>query len=177
MKTRDLEILAHKNGQHSQSMKSQTIETAEMEQDIADLTAQKEQASSHRSSLKTQIETIKSEIYARQAAQSTHARGIDAQARLNLPELDFWESYLGLRIEGAGKVDRLHFVFVNIDERDWSREAWFELDTEKREYAVVDNRPKMDGSEIDECVEALNASRDLGVFLRRMRKVFKEAWQ
>ena len=177
MKARDLEILAHKTAQHDQALQQQDAETAEMEQAIADLTAQKEQAASHRTGLKTQIQTIKSEISARQAAQSTHAQELDAQARLNLPELDFWESYLGMRIEGAGKVDRLKFVFVNLDERDWAREAWFELDTEKREYAVVDNRPKVEGSDIEDCVETLNSSRDLGVFLRRMRQVLKEAWQ
>lgn len=175
MKTRDLEILSQKQVQHNQTLQQQDAESAEMEQAIADLTAQKEQAASHRVALKGQIETLKAEIAARQSAQSSHANDMEAQSRLNLPELDFWESYLGMRIEGAGKVDRLRFVFVNLDERDWSREAWFELDTEKREYAVVDYRPKIEGTQIEDCVEGLNASRDLGVFLRRVRAAFKES--
>ena len=175
MKTRDLEILGQKQVQHNQTLQQQDAESAEMEQAIADLTAQKEQAVNLRGTLKSQIETIKNEIGARQSAQSTHAQDVDAQSRLNLPELDFWESYLGMRIEGAGKVDRLKFVFMNIDERDWAREAWFELDTEKREYAVVDFQPKIEGPQIEESVEGLNASRDLGVFLRRMRATFKES--
>ena len=176
MRNKDMEILAQKTAQHNQMLKQQDAETTEIEQAISDLKAQREQAASHRGSLKQQISTMKSEISARQAAQSAHAQDIDAQSRLNLPELDFWESYLGMRIEGTGKVDRLRFIFVNLDEKDWSKEAWFELDTERREYCVVDCRPKAEGVQVEECVEGLNSSRDLGVFLRRMRAVFKEAW-
>lgn len=175
MKEKDVEILAQKTAQHNQTLKQQDAENAEIEQAISDLSAQKDQAASHRTSLKQQINTIKSEISARQAAQSTHAQELDAQSRLNLPELDFWESYLGLRIEGTGKVDRLRFIFVNLDEKDWNKEAWFELDTERREYSVVDHRPKVEGGLIEESVEGLNSSRDLGVFLRRLRTIFKEA--
>ena len=175
MKKRDLEIIAQKNAQHNQTIEQQEAETAEMQQAIADLTQQKEQAAAHRSSLQAQIATIKSEISARQQAQLAHARDLDAQARLNLPELDFWETYLGMRIEGVGKVDRLRFVFCNLDERDWSKECWFELNTESRDYAVAEFGPKVEDAKVEECVEALNSSRDLGQFLRRMRAVFKES--
>ena len=175
MKKRDLEILVQKNAQHVQMLQQQEAETMEMQHAIADLTHQKERAAEHRASLQTQIGTLKSEVSARQAAQSAHARDLDAQSRLNLPELDFWELYLGMRIEGAGRVDRLRFVYCNLDERDWARESWFELDTENREYAVVEFCPKVEGVKVEECLEGLNSSRDLGQFLRRMRAVFKEA--
>ena len=176
MKKRDVEIIAQKNVQHDQILHQQEAETMEMHQAITKLTHQKDRAAEHRSGLQTQIGMLKNEIAARQAAQSAHARDLDMQSRLNLPELDFWETYLGMRIEGAGRVDRLRFVFYNLDERDWERESWFELDTEKREYAVVDCRPKVEGAKVEECVEALNYSRDLGQFLRRFRVVFKEAY-
>ena len=175
MKQRDLEILAQKAAQHEQAVQQQEAETAEVEGAIATLAQQKEQAGQHRVMLQQQIATLKSDISAKKAAQSSHARELDAQSRLNLPELDFWESHLGMRIEGAGQVDRLRFVFCNLDEKDWARESWFELDTERRDYAVVDCRPKIEGMQIEECVEVLNSSRDLGQFLRRMRLVFKDA--
>ena len=177
MKKRDLEILAQKNVQHNQTLQQQEAETVEMHHAITELTHQKDRAAEHRSGLHTQISMLKNEIAARQAAQSAHARDLDAQSRLNLPELDFWETYLGMRIEGAGRVDRLRFVFYNLDERDWERESWFELDTEKREYAVVSYNPKIEGTRVEECVEALNSSRDLGQFLKRIREVLKEASQ
>ena len=77
-----------------------------------------------------------------------------------------------MRIEGAGQADRLKFVFSHVDERDWEREAWFELDTERRDYRVVNCKPKLEDSEIEACVDRLNESRDLGPFLRGMREVF-----
>ncbi|KAL9639748.1 MAG: hypothetical protein Q9164_000719 [Protoblastenia rupestris] len=172
MKKRDLEIVAQKDAQHKQILQQQEAETLEMELAIEALTLQREQAASQRTELQGQIGLIKKDIASRQAAQSTRARELDAQSRLNLPELDFWETYLGLRIEGAGKIDRLQFVFCNLDEKDWGREAWFELDTERREYAVVDFRPKVEIEGVEECVEGLNSSRDLGQFLRKMRGVF-----
>ncbi|KAL9129086.1 MAG: hypothetical protein Q9217_002358 [Psora testacea] len=175
MRRRDLEILTQKSSQHDQMLQQQAAETAEMEQAIDTLTQQKDQASLYRASLQSQITTTKKDIATRQGAQLQHARGLDAQSRLNLPELDFWETYLGLRIEGVGKIDRLRFVFYNLDEREWSKEAWFELDTERREYAVVDFRPKVEREEIEQCVDGLNSSRDLGQFLRKMRGVFAVA--
>ena len=175
MRKRDLDILAQKGAQHNQLLQQQEAETTEMEQAIDTLTLQRDQAASHRTSLQTQIAAIKRDIGSRQAAQSQHARDLDAQSRLNLPELDFWETYLGLRIEGAGRVDRLRFIFCNLHEREWNREAWFELDTERREYAVVDFRPKVEREKVEECVERLNSSRDLGHFLKTIREVFHSA--
>ncbi|KAL9104672.1 MAG: hypothetical protein Q9163_000415 [Psora crenata] len=175
MKKRDLEILAQKTAQHNQTIQQQEAEAAEMEQAIEALTQQRDQASSHRVSLQSQITAIKRDIATRQAAQSQHARDLEEHSRHNVPELNFWETYLGLRIQGGGKVDRLRFVFCNLNERDWSREAWFELDTERREYAVVDSRPKMDREVVERCVEGLNSSRDLGQFLRKMRGAFATA--
>ncbi|KAG8528072.1 uncharacterized protein KY384_006988 [Bacidia gigantensis] len=159
MKSREMEILAQKTSQHNQTLQQQDTETAELGDDIEDVSQRKEAGS-----LSSKLST------------SAHARDLSAQARLNLPELDFWESNLGMRIEGV-KDDRLRFVFVNLDEREWAREAWFDLDMEKREYAIVEYRPKVEDSRVEECLEGLNASRDLGVFLKRMRVVFKEAVQ
>ena len=176
MKSRDLEILASKTAQHDQTLQQQDAESAELENDIAEVTQRKEQAASQLTSLQSQIATLKSEIAARQVAQSAHAQDLNAQARLNLPELDFWESNLGMRIEGV-KDDRLRFVFVNLDERNWAREAWFDLDMEKRQYAIIEYRPKIEDSMVDSCLDGLNASRDLGKFLKGMRAIFRNAMQ
>lgn len=100
---------------------------------------------------------------------------MDAQARFNEPELGFWMDYLCLRIEGAGRDDRLKFVFDHVDERDWGREAWFEVDTERQDYRVVTLRPKLDGEEVERRVERWNENRDLGIFLKGMRELFVAA--
>lgn len=175
MKKKDLEILAQKSTQHDQSISAQAAETAEMQSAIASITQQRDAHSEHRDKLRSEIKTLQKQIGQRQAAQSAHARDLDAQARLNVPELDFWETYLGLRIEGAGKPDRLKFVFTCVDEREWEREAWFELDTERREYGVVAVRPKLEEGDVERCLDRLNESRDLGVFLRGMRESFVQS--
>lgn len=172
MKEKDIEIIAQKSSHHAASLSAQEAETAEMQSAIAAITQQRDSHAQHRDRLKSEIASFKKQIAARRSAQQTHAKEIEAQSRLNVPELDFWETYLGLRIEGAGQVDRLKFVFSNLDERDWEKEAWFELDTERRDYRVVGCRPKVEEGEVEACVERLNESRDLGAFLRGMREVF-----
>lgn len=175
MKRQDLEIVEQTTSQHHASVSAQTAETAEMQSAIASITERRDAHAAHRDELRAEIRTIQKQISQRQAAQSAHARDVDAQARLNLPELDFWETYLGMRIDGAGQADRLKFVFNCVDERDWDREAWFELDTERRDYSVVAVRPKVEEGEVEACVERLNESRDLGAFLKGMREVFTKA--
>ena len=172
MKHKDTEIVAQKSSQHAASLSAQQVETAEMQSAIAAITQQRDSHAQHRDRLRSEMASVNKQIAARRSAQQAHAKDVDAQSRLNVPELDFWETYLGLRIEGAGQVDRLKFVFSNLDERDWEKEAWFELDTEKREYRVVECQPKVEEGEVEACVERLNESRDLGAFLRGTREIF-----
>jgi len=172
MKQRDLEILAQTSQQHSATLSAQAAETAEMQAAIASITTQRDAHAAHRDNLRSEIKSLQEQIAQRQRAQSAHACDLDAQSRFNGPELDFWETYLGMRIEGAGQADRLKFVFCCVDEREWEREAWFELDTEKREYRVTYCRPKVEEGEVESVVDRLNETRDLGQFLKGMREVF-----
>ena len=172
MKQKDIEIMAQRFSHHAAAVSAQEAETAEMKSAVAAITQQRDSHAQHRDRLKSEIATINKHVAARRSAQQAHAKDMEAQSRLNGPELDFWETYLGLRIEGAGQVDRLKFVFINLIERDWEREAWFDLDTERREYRVVGCRPKVEEGAVEACVERLNGSRDLGAFLRGMREIF-----
>ena len=172
MRSKDIEILAQKASQHVASLSAQEAETEAAREEIAAITESRDANAQHRDRLRAEIGSLAKQIGQRKAAQAAHAKGLEDQARLNVPELEFWETYLGMRIEGAGRVDRLKFVFSNLDERDWDKEAWFELDTERRDYKVTICRPKIEEGEVDACVERLNESRDLGAFLRRMREIF-----
>ena len=171
-RAKDIEILAQKSSQHMAALSAQEAETEAARGEITAITASRDANAQHRDRLRAEIKSYNKQIDQRKAAQAAHAQKIEEQARLNVPELDFWETYLGLRIEGAGKVDRLKFIFSNLDERDWEREAWFELDTERREYRVTHCRPKVEEGAVDTCLERLNESRDLGEFLRGMRELF-----
>lgn len=142
---------------------------------IASITAQRDARAQDRDRLRSEISATKKQISQRLSAQQQYARDVESQARSNAPELNFWTNYLCLRIEGVGKVDHLKFVFTHVDERDWQKEAWFELDTERRDYGVAALRPKLDSDDVDRCLTRLNDNRDLGVFLGGMRELFVKA--
>lgn len=142
---------------------------------IQSITTQHSARLTHRDSLRVEFNQMAQQVAQRVDAQQEYTLAQEAQARLNAPELAFWETHLCLRIEGVGKEDRLRFVFNHVDERNWEREAWFELDTARRDYRVVGARPKLEGDMVETCVEWLNENRELGPFLRGMRELLVKA--
>ncbi|ESZ91687.1 chromosome segregation protein [Sclerotinia borealis F-4128] len=175
MKKRDIEVLSSKSSSHQQTLAKEAAETAEMQAAIASLSAQRDAQLATREALKNQITETQKAINGRVTAQKSHAQYIDKQARFNVPELDFWTSNLGLLIEGAGQNDRLKFIFTNVDDSDYDKEAWFELDTSKRDYDIPYCKPKLDKEQIERVVDKLNETRDLRVLLKGMRELFVEA--
>ncbi|KAL8695295.1 MAG: hypothetical protein Q9218_000194 [Villophora microphyllina] len=172
VKQKEIELLAHKSSDHAQSVEKEAAETAEMHAAITSITTQRDARAQHRDRIRAEIAAVRKQVAQRLAAQQQHAKALDAQARRNNPELDFWQSYLAMRIEGTGVTDRLKFIFTHVDEKNWDREAWFELDTEKRDYRIVCVKPKLEIDQIVRCVERLNENRDLGIFLKDMRGLF-----
>ncbi|KAI9847858.1 MAG: kinetochore-associated Ndc80 complex subunit spc25 [Thelocarpon superellum] len=175
MKKKDIEILTQKSAMYSQSLQKEAQETAEMHAAIATVKAQRDDRAVARDRLRQQIGETKKLIEQRLESQRQHAQHLESQARFNRPELEFWQEFLCLRIEGAGLADRLKFVYTHVDERDWEKEAWFELGMGKREYEVLHCRPKVATEAIDGILERLNQSRDLAVFLKQMRELFVQA--
>jgi kinetochore protein Spc25, fungi type len=175
MKRKDIEILQLKVTTHSQTLAKETQETQEMNSAIAILSSQRDEREAQRDRLRIQLQETQTAIQSRLTAQAEHARHLDTQSRFNVPELDFWQDYLCMRIEGAGQDDRLKFVFSHIDERSWEKEGWFELDCGSREYKVLTARPKLEADNLDRVVNKLNESRDLAVFLKEMRGLFVTA--
>lgn len=172
MKQRDIEILDLKSQTHQQTLQKEAAEAAEMHAAISSVTLERDSRLAKRDRLKQQIDETQKAINQKLEAQKMHARYLDAQARLNVPELDFWQDYLCLRIEGAGREDRLKFVYTHLLEKDWEAEAWFELGTGSRDYAVFHTRPKLDREALERELDIVNEDRDFGAFLKRMRKLF-----
>ena len=177
MRKHDIELLHQKSTSHAHTLAREAAETAEMSSAINDLTAQRDSRASHRDALRAEIAAHKKLMDQRLKAQRQHASYLDKQERHNGPELAFFEEYLGLRIEGAGQVDHLRFIFSAIDERDWNREAWFELNTEGKDYKVEMTRPKVEEGKVGACLDRLNESGDLGLgpFLQEMRELLMES--
>ncbi|RCI17080.1 hypothetical protein L249_3259 [Ophiocordyceps polyrhachis-furcata BCC 54312] len=175
MKRKDMEIIQVKMAAQQQTMEKEEAERREMEAAIASLESQRDAHIETRERLKKQIAQTQSEIDSRLAAQRTFADQQEAQARFNVPELDFWITNLCLKMEGAGQDDRLKFVYSHVDERNWEREAWFELVTSKRDYDVRHCRPKLDRASVEKVLDRVNESRELVVLLKGMRDLFVEA--
>lgn len=175
MKKKDIEILQLKTNTHQQTIAKEAAETREMQTSIATLQSQYDSQVSVRDSLKAQIAATQREIDAKLAAQAAHAKKVEAQSRFNVPELDFWVTTLCLRIEGAGQTDRLKFVYTHVDEKDWEREAWFELCTDSRDYDVKHCRPKLERERVEKVLERVNENRELVGLLKGMRELFVEA--
>ena len=175
MKQRDIEILNLKSQTHSQTLQKEAAEAAEMHSTISSVTIERDSRLAKRDRLKQQITETQKAINQKLEAQKTHAHHLDAQARLNVPELEFWQDYLCLRIEGAGREDRLKFIYTHLLEKDWETEAWFELGTTSRDYEVFHTRPKLDRDAVERELTLLNEDRDFGAFLKRMRKLFVKA--
>ncbi|EQK98746.1 Chromosome segregation protein Spc25 [Ophiocordyceps sinensis CO18] len=174
MKKKDIEIVQVKTATHQQTMEKEAAETREMEAAVASLASQRDKHMAKRDALKQQIAQAQGEIESRLAAQRAFAAQQKAQSRYNVPELDFWITNLCLKIEGAGQDDRLKFVYTHVDERNWEREAWFELVTSSRDYHVKHYRPKLDRDKVDRVLEKVNESRELLVLLKGMRELFVE---
>lgn len=175
MKKRDIEILSQKSCTHQQTLAKEAAETNEMEAAVSSLTAQRDAQLSTKESLQQQIAETKKHIDAKLGAQRAHAQHIDSQSRFNIPELDFWTTNLCMEVDGAGQNDRLKFLFTHVDDRDWTREAWFELDTSKREYEIPYCKPKLEKENVERVLDKLNECRDLRVLLKGMRELFVEA--
>lgn len=175
MKKKDIEIVQVKTATHQQTIEKEEAETREMESAITSLTTQRDDHHAARDALKAQIAQTQAEIDARLAAQREYAAHQDAQSRFNVPELDFWITNLCMRIEGAGHDDRLKFIYTHIDERNWEREAWFELVTSARDYDVKHCRPKLEREKVERVLERVNESRELVTLLKGMRELFVEA--
>jgi kinetochore protein Spc25 len=175
MKKRDIEILTQKSNSHQQTLAKEDAEKNEMKAAIASLSAQRDAHLITKQSLTEQIAETQKQIEAHMASQRARAREIDAQTRFNIPELDFWEHVLCMSVEGAGIDDHLKVVFTHIDERDYNREAFFELDFSKRDYEIPYCKPKLEREQIERVLDKTNESRDLRHMFKGMRELFVEA--
>jgi kinetochore protein Spc25 len=180
---------------HAQLVSRESAEKAEMHAAISSLTTAQQEKAAACARLRTAIATTQRQIDAKRAAQQSYAEKMEAQSRLNGPELAFWEEYLGCRIEGSGREDVVRVVFVfepgsskingnggngegGREEGSYyggEKEGVFELKVPERGgYEVIFSKPRLDEKRVGACVDRLNESRDIGAFLKGMRGLFGE---
>ena len=172
---REIDIIEDQSAAHQNSLVKESQEQEEMHEAIADLKARKEDHLAHRDELSTAIAEVQKAIHVRKQAQQQHKRALDSQARHNGPELDFWETTLCLRIEGTGVDDQLRFLYSHVDEQDWEKECWFQVDMGGREYEIIGTEPQLEREALQTVLDRLNETRELATFLKGMRSLFVEA--
>lgn len=157
-----------------------------MNTQIAKLEARQSAQQQQRDRLKATIAATQRQIDAKLAAQREYAEKQDGQSALNTPELGFWETYLGMRFEGAGDESRVKVIYsfpvaakgpkAETGE-EAERECVFELKVPESGgggYEVVYMKPRLEREKVDKVVQRLNDTREIGVLLKGMRALFAE---
>src|SRR4051794_22167516 len=111
MKKKDTEILQLRTATHQQTLAKEAAEKREMQLSVASLSEQRDRQLAERDALARQLAVAEAELARKEVARRDRVEALEAQARFNVPELDFWMSNLCMRIDGAGRDDRLRFVF------------------------------------------------------------------
>ncbi|RPB14475.1 hypothetical protein P167DRAFT_603934 [Morchella conica CCBAS932] len=174
MLKKEIEHYKQKEKDVAEIVAKEDQEAAEAEQAISEMARKKQCKEEQRTHLLAQIEETREAIRKKRKMRAAERKILSSQASRNAPELLFWEDYLGMRIEGAGVTDHLKFVFTHIIDSDWTKEFSFIVNMVTRDYEVIQCRPKVDKTKIDDVVDKLNESRDFSLFLKGMRQLFKE---
>lgn len=164
---------------HNHLLAREQVEKSEMHAQIANLESRQSNQMTVKDRLRNSIAQTQRQIDAKLQAQQEYSQKMDDQSRLNEPELNFWETYLGCRIEGAGDECMVKVVYTFPPSRGSKeeREASFELqvpETGGGGYRVVHALPKLDSMQVDKVVNRLNESRDIATLLKGMRLLFSE---
>ena len=154
-----------------------------MHAQITELESHQQNQMAQREKLKNTMSQTQRQIDGKIEKQREYAEKMDGQSRLNGPELSFWETYLGCRIEGSGDESKVKVVFVFPAAKHGGksggeeREAVFELkvpDSGAGGYEVVYTKPRLRGDDVERVVGKLNENREIGTLLKGMRQLFVE---
>lgn len=161
---------------HSHNLNREAREKSEIQTQISQLASHGETRRQQREKLQHTIAATQRQIDAKKAAQKAYADKIAAQANLNGPELQTWQTYLGTTISGAGEegLIRISYSFPPVRGEKEDQNAVFELAVpESGGYEVVYCKPKLQAQEVDKVLKRVNETRDIAVLLKGMRRLFQ----
>lgn len=170
----EIEELKQKEAELSKARARDQKELEESRSAIATYTSKRGEMIEANNQLQEQISTVRQSIQDVRDEQAKKKQSLNSQTILNGPELDFWERTLGLRIEGADDEDFIKFVFTQIDPNDGDGEYSITLDLTEHDYAVSKCDPQVDQTGLKAALDNLNENRRLNVFLRDIRRLFKQ---
>ncbi len=153
-----------------------------MHAQISELESHQQHQMAQREKLRNVIAQAQRQIDSKVEKQREYAEKMDGQSRLNGPELGFWETYLGCRIEGSGDESKVKVLFVfppakSAGNSGVGREAVFELkvpDSGAGGYEIVYTKPRLKSEDVERVVNKLNETREIATLLKGMRVLFVE---
>lgn len=140
---------------------------------IESFTSKRDEMTEMRKQLVQQMTEVRENIRKKKELQNKERKALNEQMVLISPEVYFWEQTLGLRIEGV-QEDILRFVFTNVDEKDYGRSFSCTLDLSEADYKIVKCNPELSPEVIDTIARVLNETRRINLFLKTLRKAFKD---
>lgn len=152
---------------------AQQKEVDEGRDSIENFTAKRDEMAEMRKNLVKQMEEVREAIRKKKELQNNERRALNQQMALISPEVYFWEQTLGLRIEGV-QEDLLRFIFTNVDEKDYNRAFSCMLDLSEADYKIVKTSPELSPEVVESILKVLNESRRINMFLKSLRKAFKD---
>ncbi|KAK9459420.1 chromosome segregation protein Spc25-domain-containing protein [Lipomyces oligophaga] len=147
-------------------------EIKDTEKSIESFDSQKRELTLQLEAIMKQISEVQMQNERRRNERSQERARILQQTSLNVPELEFWEKYLGLRIE-AVHDDHLKFVFTLVDDSNWDKEYYAVVDLSCHDYQVPESQPELATEVLEPILARLNSSREFGRFLKEIRAGLK----
>lgn len=152
---------------------AQQKEVDESRDAIESFSSKRDEMDQMRKQLVQQMEKVKDNIRKKKELQLKERKALNEQMALISPEVYFWEQTLGLRIEGV-QEDVLKFEFTNVDEKDYSRAFSCTLDLSEADYKIIKCKPELSADVVEAIVKGLNETRRVNLFLKNLRKAFKD---
>ncbi|KAJ2723991.1 kinetochore-associated Ndc80 complex subunit spc25 [Coemansia sp. Benny D115] len=170
----NMEALETENKEILSALKSEHGEEDELSKGISGLQVKQREVKESVAQLSAQVAKLEAELEKKRNIIAEKQSVLESQAKLNQPELEFFEKKMGLSIVDGGALDSLTFVFTLISLSDPLRPFSITLDMSQHEYRVTNCQPAI--MDMQDHVDWLNDSRDFFGFLKRIRKEFVEQY-
>ena len=174
----------------AQILSRESSEKSDIQQQIAQLESHHSTQLTARDRLRTAIGNARRQIDGKLQAQREYGEKYDQQASLNGPELNFWEHYLGCRIEGSGEENKVKIAFVFQAPKgsaggagvggvggSMEREAVFDLQIPEGSagaWEVPYTKPRLESNRVRSVVDKMNETKDIATLLKGMRGLFAD---
>ncbi|CCG81003.1 Putative uncharacterized protein [Taphrina deformans PYCC 5710] len=124
------------------TLQNEKLEVHDMQASIEDYSAKRNKMIEYKDALEQQTQGVQEIMNKKREVMAAKRHDLTIQNVKNKPELQTWETQLGMRIESAG-TDMLRFEFSRINDRDINMPHSFVIDLATSMYAVTECQPQL----------------------------------